>query len=265
MNVHGNQMVKLAINKSLLKEFGNNPRTVYMNDGDEFQIQLFNPENYVVGAKIYIDNESMSDSYIVLRPGERIWLDRHIDCARKLKFETYEVSGKSKAVQNAISNNGYVRVDFYKEYKRRLDFYVNPITVTCQDKPWWEDNQVICNGCDSVQSAASINSNDYSYATAQYTCAAASTMTAVDLANVKLKESGKIETGRVGKGDYSKQCFDTVNKQFESFSFCTETIRILPKSQKPVTSNDLHKMYCHECGRKIKNGFKFCPYCGARQ
>ena len=40
MNVITNtQMAKVAINKSLLKEYDN--RVVYLQDGDEFQIQLF--------------------------------------------------------------------------------------------------------------------------------------------------------------------------------------------------------------------------------
>ena len=39
------KLAKIAINKSLLKEYSNSSdeRIVYMNDGTEFQIQLFNP------------------------------------------------------------------------------------------------------------------------------------------------------------------------------------------------------------------------------
>ena len=36
-------------------------------------------------------------------------------------------------------------------------------------------------------------------------------------------------------------------------------------SQKQVNANDLKKKYCPECGRKIKDKFKFCPYCGTEQ
>ena len=86
MNVTVNsQMAKLAINKSLLKEFGND-RTVYLNDGDEFQIQFFNPYDYVIGARIKINGEMMSYNYLVLRPGERVWLDRYIDNAQKMNI-----------------------------------------------------------------------------------------------------------------------------------------------------------------------------------
>lgn len=64
--------VKIAKNKSLLKEYVyNSIRTVYLKDGDEFQIQLFNPETTEVGAEIYINNERLSN-IIILRPGERV-------------------------------------------------------------------------------------------------------------------------------------------------------------------------------------------------
>lgn len=47
---NNDKLAKLAIRKSLLKEFHNNEneRIVYLNDGDEFQIQLFNPYQYII-------------------------------------------------------------------------------------------------------------------------------------------------------------------------------------------------------------------------
>lgn len=60
---------KIARNKSLLKEYDN--RTVYLKDGDEFQIQLFNPEVEEIAARITIDGIQLSND-IVIRPGERI-------------------------------------------------------------------------------------------------------------------------------------------------------------------------------------------------
>ena len=49
-------LAKLAIRKGLLKEYNNSgERIVYMEDGDEFQIQLFNPYTYTIGAEIEIN------------------------------------------------------------------------------------------------------------------------------------------------------------------------------------------------------------------
>ena len=46
-------MAKVAVNKSLLKEYNNSEqseRVVYLNNGDDFQIQLFNPERTTICA-----------------------------------------------------------------------------------------------------------------------------------------------------------------------------------------------------------------------
>lgn len=63
---------QIAKNKSLLKEYTvNNMRTVYLKDGDEFQIQLFNPETEEIAAEVSIEGSDLSNK-IILRPGERI-------------------------------------------------------------------------------------------------------------------------------------------------------------------------------------------------
>ena len=64
------------------------------------------------------------------------------------------------------------------------------------------------------------------------------------------------ETGRIEAGSTSNQEFDNVNMDFEYFPFVTEKIKILPISQKPFTTNDLHKIYCPECGRKLKSTYE---------
>ena len=57
-------LAKLAINKSLLKEYSNNEysRIVYMDNNSEFQIQIFNPYTYTIGAVISIDNKSLGNT-----------------------------------------------------------------------------------------------------------------------------------------------------------------------------------------------------------
>lgn len=63
---------KIARNKSLLKEYDiNGQRTVYLKDGDEFQIQLFNPETTEIAARITIEDTTLPHD-IVLMPGERV-------------------------------------------------------------------------------------------------------------------------------------------------------------------------------------------------
>ena len=118
------KLAKLAINKSLLKEYSNssNERIVYMNDGTEFQIQVFNPYSYVIGVNFEFNNHNKTSQLLVLRPGEHVWLDRFLDDESKLLFSTYQVDA-SKEVQEAIKDNDTLRNfsshDSFKENVRK--------------------------------------------------------------------------------------------------------------------------------------------------
>ena len=78
---------------------------VYLKNGDEFEIEFFNPTINKVLAKINLNGKSLG-SGIVLRPGERVFLERYIDEAKKFLFETYEVDGNDSNVKEAIKMNG---------------------------------------------------------------------------------------------------------------------------------------------------------------
>ena len=58
-----------------------NERVVYLNNGDDFQIQLFNPERTTIGAEVYVNGEKLS-GILVLKPGERIWLEENVEIAQ---------------------------------------------------------------------------------------------------------------------------------------------------------------------------------------
>ena len=103
----------VAIKKSRLKLYNKDSvePTYYLEDGSEFQIELFNPTTNTVLAKISIDGKAISQTGLVLRPGERVFLDRYLDVAKKFKFSTYTVNNTNE-VRQAISNNGELKVEF---------------------------------------------------------------------------------------------------------------------------------------------------------
>lgn len=277
MSINQN-LAKLAINKSLLKEYSNSEysRIVYMNDNSEFQIQIFNPYTYTIGINITIDNKSLGQT-LVLKPGERIWLERYLSEAKKFLFSTYEVNGNNKQVQEAIAKNGEIKLEFFKEREQQV--YINT-PITCYDN--WNPNQILYSKsiepttyCDAISTDRSLglcgtNAATYSIETSAATSTTYSAATAsldglkknATPINASVKRSKSIETGRVEKGSHSNQKFQTINIDFEYWPFKTETIKILPASQKPVFKNDLIKRYCPNCGIKIKDRFKFCPNCG---
>ena len=110
------KLAKVAVHKSLLKEYSNssNERIVYMDNGTEFQIQIFNPYSYVIGVSLSFNNNLKESNLLVLRPGQRVWLDRYLDNESRFLFSTYEV-GNSQAVKEAIKDNGNLCIKFYKE------------------------------------------------------------------------------------------------------------------------------------------------------
>lgn len=293
-----NEMAKIAINKSLLKEYKTNtdPRVVYMNNGDEFQIQLFNQEQDTIGAEVSI-NGKVIPGILVIRPGERIWLERYLTEQSKFKFTTYEVDDpdEDSSVARAIANNGTIEIKFYREKPKR-NYWNDNITWTTSssdvitkltDYSWDVENKITSKGltgdniwlnartctCDSADNNATLLSLNTTCCNAVTNSALPSTpnthfstkrINTENAYSSATPVSNKIETGRIDKGSYSNQILKHVNIEFENWHFKKEVIKILPSSRKPYTSSDIKKIYCTNCGRKINTKYKFCPYCGTK-
>ena len=99
---------------------------VYLQDGQEFQIELHNPLSESVLADIRINGKSVSKTGLVLRPAERFYLDCFIDDKKKFIFKTYEVENTSES-KEAIAKNGSIEVYFFKEETFSLNNWVNKI------------------------------------------------------------------------------------------------------------------------------------------
>ena len=267
MIINEKKMAQLAINKSLLKEYSTNEdsRVVYMDNNDEFQIQLFNPEQFTVGVTFTFNGKDM-DGMLVLKPGERVWLERYLDNQVKFKFSTYEVDDNDVQVKHAIANNGNITVKFYKERvssRIKTNIY-NTLDVLWKESPLISnENTYTVPSYDTVVTCSDTNNNVLLTNNVTNCCCASIDGNTYNNALYKTNVNNTtIETGRIENGSYSNQKFETVNNEFENYPFKTEYIKILPKSRKPYTTSDLNKIYCTNCGRKLNSKFKFCPYCG---
>jgi hypothetical protein len=254
----------ICINKSRLKVYHkeNNP-TYYLQKGQEFQIELFNPTLNTVLAKIKLNGNSISQGGLVLRPGERIFLERYIDVAKKFMFDTYEVSD-TEEVKKAIENNGDFKVEFYKEsipsyvYGTNTTYITQPSTLTIHGTPnYFYDSFSTSSVAGSINLTTSNSTSSYF------------TDSFVNYSNnnatLSVKKDRSIETGRVEKGSDSNQGLEYVNKSFDIYAFHTVEYKLLPTSQKINSSDDIKiKKYCHNCGAKQKPEFKFCPSCGIK-
>lgn len=120
--------VNIAVLKNRQREFtSDNQRVVYLQNGNEFQLEFFNPTQKNLLAKIKINGNYISNTGLIVRPGERVWLDRYLDVAKKFKFDTYMVENGNSEVEAAIAKNGLVEVEFYDEKEKPKPAICNPI------------------------------------------------------------------------------------------------------------------------------------------
>jgi hypothetical protein len=226
--------------KQRLKQFGQN---VYLKNGEEFEIELFNPTKTTVLSKIKINGTYISGGGIVLKPGQRVFLERYLGESRKFKFDTYEVETNSREVMEAIQNNGDVIIEFYNESPPKTpnwstDWVFNDWLGNSSNKKYY-------NPTFTTNGLGMTNTNFTSEVSCKYS------------SNVK-----SIETGRIEMGGKSDQEFSYVNKNFDSWVCSTSEWKILPDSQKPVIIKDLIEK-CPKCSTKFKkSSWKFCPECG---
>jgi hypothetical protein len=223
--------------------------TVYLNNGDEFEIELYNPTQNKVLSKIEMNGKPIGNG-IILRPGERIFLERYLDEAKKFLFETYVVNGNNEEVKQAIANNGDVVIKFYDEV-RTSTYNVNSGTVTINNPNFsWGSTTTV---------------SPY-YGNATFTTSGTNLFynTSLTSGTINTNSLRSLETGRVEKGSNSDQSFTYDSSSFVSYPSTTNWWKIKPQSTKPLVREDL-VTYCTECGSKRKKDtHKFCPHCGTK-
>lgn len=261
---HGNEcQAFLSVKRNRLKQYDN--KTVYLQDSEEFELELFNPTSYKFLAKIKLNGNYISSSGIVLKPGQRVFIERYLDDAKKFKFETYTVSN-SKESLDAIQKNGLVEVEFYQEFIPSN--FTNNFTI--YNTPTWYNglgsvttggNNVLYSTSSSV-GAYTLTNGNISTSTASLNVSSSNNTNNISQEfDAKMTKNFK-ETGRVEKGSDSNQEFKNDFGNYSSWVSNVVTWKILPKSEKPYESTDL-KTYCTNCGHKIKKAnWKFCPACG---
>lgn len=249
--------------KQRVKQYSQN---VYLKDGDEFEIELFNPTQHPILAKIKINGNYISTSGVIIRPGQRIFLERFIDVNKKLLYSTYEVDRTDTEVKNAIKYNGNVEIEFHTESTPNTGaILTNMVGIGYSNSS---------SGTGIVGGAFSGNNITTTYTpyTTNYDTLISTTTTDLNtITNLYNKPvnhyipSGGGETGRIDTGDMANQyMYHTDVLSFNTKVYHIINWKILPNSHKPIEVSDLKK-YCHNCGSIIKKStYKFCPNCGVK-
>jgi len=257
---------------------GSTPSKIYLKDGQEFEIELYNPTPTRYLVKFKINGKYQSDRGLILNPGQRYFLDRFIDEDRKLAFQTYEVEN-TKTNQKATEKNGLLEVEFFSEVE--VKFNTPGKWTTWPNYMWYYNSGTNpnYNGFNTVSSnlVGSLTTSNSGSSTTTVTFDTAnlsnSTFTSNSAnsfycstgleSNVKtLSVDNSFETGRVEKGGKSDQEFKSAYGDFNSWAAYTSEVQIIPLSQKPVETQEI-RSYCTGCGSRMKKTtWKFCPNCG---
>lgn len=282
MNKEAYPVAYIAKNKQRVKQYNN---SVYLKNNDEFMIELFNPTRNKVLAKITVNGNSIfsdSESGLIVKPGERIYLERFLSDSKKFKFRTYNVDGNDEEVLNAIAENGDVVIKFYKEKNTQVE--TTYATSSFPNNSYLNVDMSKTNGIAKPFFCNTTTTNDFCKMTTTN-----GTIT-TNLNEVKLPErktllklscdsnniggesftscytnkvlhDNIIETGLIEKGSYSNQKFNEVYGEYDkNYSWISEW-KILPESRKNIVSEDIIQ-YCSNCGRKKRQKENFCPKCG---
>lgn len=224
---------------------------VFLENNSYFEIELFNPLTVSVLADIKLNGQSISKTGLIVKPGQRVYLDCFIDDKKKFIFKTYEIDYSQESL-DAIQNNGLLEVFFYKEdvitldnWKSKFDRIIvekyypynpypwqNPYTV------WYVKNP--SNFCGISTANGSLTNGSITIGTSLFSNTINSSYsTSVDLSSLTTNNTinTSIETGRVEKGGKSKQQFTEVDMDFEKHYIASTIIQILPESRKPAEVN----------------------------
>ena len=261
------ELAKIAISKNLIKEYksSNSERTVYLNDGTEFQIYLKNPYQTHLGIKISVNNKFIGNM-LVLRPGQSFWLDRFLNDNKKFLFSTYNVENTAE-MKYATNNNGKVKIEFYHE-KEETPYFSAKIVEPLKTNFDWTNYDITCSSAMSSNEPRST----YYCSTEDIGNLSANAATNSKLRSMSYSTSvstaktddSYLETGRVEKGGVSRQEFEYCDINFDYYAFKTENILILPTSRKQIRAEETRRRYCSQCGKKVNPKDKFCSSCGTK-
>ena len=233
---------------------------VFIKNGSDFELELFNKETETVYVGITIEGKE-EGSKLILRAGERVFVERYIEDNKKLNFSTYNVDENNKEVDKAIAKNGLIELHFYVEDKPDWNNY-NWVNTGPWDSTTYTANtmNIQCNTTTDFDGSCTTDTVGM----------ASNTMSGLDslddtdrsMMNRAVKGSRKLsaqkETGKIEKGDISDQHFNKKFLDINLFYIGMQTIKLLPESERQAI-----KHYCTACGvKQRKSSWSFCPSCG---
>jgi hypothetical protein len=120
----GEPTAHITKKKSILKLY--NTLNVYLNDGDNFGVELYNPRLSSVLAKIKIDGAYISGGEVILKTGQRAHLERFLDTNKKFVYNTNKTDNNPHN-GSEIGLSRIVEIEFYSIYEfinHKINFHI---------------------------------------------------------------------------------------------------------------------------------------------
>lgn len=244
--------------------------TVFLPFNSEYTIRVKNPTGYRVGVVIDVDGTEITNGKVVIDPRDSIDLKRMLVNGDMyngpaLKF----VPLSDGRVQDPTSSeNGVIKVRFYKEvsipknYTYGSDYYrvkFSDVDNTVGTDPGFLRNL----GSSAVRNAQTkgIVGQSIFGSSAETLCSSHDSFSGNIERRVTCSTAG--QAGATVEGSNVSQQFKQVSMEFEPFACATLVLR-MRGLEEPVFSKSKEKLYCTNCGGKIKITDNFCGKCGAR-
>ena len=241
---------------------------IYLDDNQEFEIEIFNPLKESVLADIRLNGNSICKTGLVIKPGQRVYLDCFVDDRKKFIFQTYQIDGSQESI-DATSDNGLLEVFFYKEQAVTLQNWTDRFhkVVIHEYYPvypvytrWYPYSGTILTGgitTGTITSGTTLTTTNGSNAifstnSGNFTVGNSynsGTLTSCNTAYYNSPVADPLETGRVEKGEKSNQQFVDVDMEFEKNYIHHLVYQLLPSSRKPKEVKDFSKNYDKKTNR----------------
>lgn len=246
-------------------------RDVFIPFNSEYTIEIRNNNYRRAVAKITIDGTDVLGTRELIIPAfgsetiERFVVDGNLKKGKKLKF----VPLSNEKVSDPTSpENGLIEVELWLEKSNaisiRNDGYWPPLQPIIPFVPfipyephiqrpyWYVNTQGIGNSCSEDLGVAS---GGITYT--NYNCNKTGGVSVMSMCTERSIMPDN--AGATVEGGRSSQTFTT--RYFGEKEYPSTRIKVWLKGLDiPITTAD--SLHCVECGKKLKNGYKFCPKCG---
>lgn len=268
-------VIAIKVNGKTLREDNGK---VYLPFNTEYEIFIKNLTLLRVGASVEIDGTDVTNGLVVIDAKDDVTLKRMIlgnDLTNGPAFKFVSLS--SGQVQDpSEKENGYIKVSFFPEKYPTFDtlYYKTPGTIYNDHGlgdlfDYRDGGGMVSPSSFSDPSAASkgifrgdtssrgIVGNTISSPSALYS----STMS--DQVNVCSDAVvGTSQLGATVAGNKVSQSFTSIRFSYHPVAFTVMTLRLLGNVE-PVLVKDTRSKFCHNCGVKVKLGYRYCSNCGA--